>query len=145
MNFLASLAEALPQTPLLTGADCAPWVKDWTGAWTGEPMAVIRPSSTEEVSRIMQLAHAHGLIPLVPAPCHKYQYGYRKTLVNFSQCRNLIVIIMTRRWYLDMWAAPHANRSRVMTLRACSTPLFVPFCRLAAMARRQTAPREVRL
>lgn len=65
MNFLASLAEALPQTPLLTGADCAPWVKDWTGAWTGDPMAVIRPRSTEEVSRIMQLAHAHG-VPVVP-------------------------------------------------------------------------------
>lgn len=66
MNFLARLAEALPHTPLLTGADCAPWAKDWTGAWSAEPLAVIRPASTAEVSQIMQIAHSHG-VPVVPA------------------------------------------------------------------------------
>lgn len=45
--------------------DLAPYLTDWRGHYTGLAQAVVRPGSTEEVSRIVSLAHAHS-IPIVP-------------------------------------------------------------------------------
>lgn len=88
MDFLSKLASALPDTPILTGPDCAPWVTDWTGAWHGEPMAVIRPASTAEVSQIMAMAHA-GNVPVVPA-------GGRTGLVGGAHAPDALVVSLDR-------------------------------------------------
>ena len=43
-----------------TGGDMARWSRDWTGVYTWEPLAVVRPSSTAEVSAILRLANDTG-------------------------------------------------------------------------------------
>ena len=66
MSLLQDLAALLGAPNVLTGADAAPWARDWTGAYHGEPMAVLRPGSTAEVSQAMRIAHA-ARVPVVPA------------------------------------------------------------------------------
>jgi FAD/FMN-containing dehydrogenase len=66
MSLFEDIAGAVGPTHLLTGEDAAPWARDWTGAYHGRPLAVVRPGSTEEVSRVLRLAHATGT-PVVPA------------------------------------------------------------------------------
>ena len=66
MSLLQDLAAALGASHVLTGADAAPWARDWTGAYHGEPLAVLRPGSTAEVSRALRIAHA-ARTPVVPA------------------------------------------------------------------------------
>ena len=50
---------------VLTGDDTAPWRMDWTGKYPSAPQAVLRPGSTQEVSRILALAHADR-VAIVP-------------------------------------------------------------------------------
>ena len=50
---------------VLTGSDRAKWLTDWTGAYTADPIAVLRPANTEEVSGIMRIAYHHD-IQVVP-------------------------------------------------------------------------------
>ncbi|KAA9005245.1 FAD-binding oxidoreductase [Histidinibacterium aquaticum] len=45
---------------VLTGAETAPWARDWTGQYEGQPLAVARPGSTEEVAGVMRLAARAG-------------------------------------------------------------------------------------
>lgn len=56
-----------PPAHVLTGPDMAPpWATDWIGKYKGAPpLCVVRPGSTDEVSRIMALAHETGT-PVVP-------------------------------------------------------------------------------
>ncbi|MEP5152009.1 FAD-binding oxidoreductase [Planktotalea sp.] len=42
---------------VLTGSDCARWGNDWMGLYTSEPIAVVRPASTEEVAAIVKLGN----------------------------------------------------------------------------------------
>jgi len=42
---------------VLTGGDMARWSRDWAGNYTWEPLAVVRPASTAEVSAILRLAN----------------------------------------------------------------------------------------
>lgn len=58
MTLLAEFAEIIGPDHTLTGADTARWAKDWTGHYCAEPGVVLRPKSTAEVSRILQLANA---------------------------------------------------------------------------------------
>lgn len=58
-------AEILGPKYVLTGPDMAPWTSDWIGKYTGAPLCVVRPESTDEVARIMALAHETGT-PVVP-------------------------------------------------------------------------------
>lgn len=46
-------------------ADIAPWLVDSRGVLTGTCTAMVKPASTEEVSRILAICNAHG-IPVVP-------------------------------------------------------------------------------
>lgn len=46
-----------PKGVLRADADKAPYLKEWRGLWTGETPIVLRPQSTEEVSRILAIAH----------------------------------------------------------------------------------------
>jgi len=43
------------------GAAMAPYLRDWTGTHVGEALAVVRPSSTRQVSSLMRVAAAHHL------------------------------------------------------------------------------------
>lgn len=58
MEILNQLRDILGPSHVLTGKDTARWRTDWTGAYTADPIAVLRPGSTQEVSQIMALAYA---------------------------------------------------------------------------------------
>ncbi len=66
MTVLDQIADAIGADRILTGADAAPYGKDWTGAYTSTPLAVLRPASTAEVSAILKIANATKT-PVVPA------------------------------------------------------------------------------
>src|SRR5262245_16943005 len=66
MPLLQDLAAILGPADLLTGAeDMAPYLTDWRKLYRGRALAVARPRSTEEVSRIVTLAAPAG-ISIVP-------------------------------------------------------------------------------
>ena len=50
---------------VLTGSDAAPWASDWTGKYLSNPICVVRPGSTAEVSAVMAVANT-ARIPVVP-------------------------------------------------------------------------------
>ncbi|MEM6594885.1 MAG: FAD-binding oxidoreductase [Pseudomonadota bacterium] len=50
---------------VLTGADAAPFGRDWTGKYISSPAAVIRPANTQEVSELVK-ACAAARTPIVP-------------------------------------------------------------------------------
>jgi FAD/FMN-containing dehydrogenase len=54
-----------PRGVLLNAPDKAPYLKEWRDRWHGETKAVLRPASTEEVSRTLQIANTHE-IAIVP-------------------------------------------------------------------------------
>lgn len=58
MTLLKDFAAIVGPANALTGADTARWSRDWTGKYCAEPGVVLRPQSTQEVSRIMALANA---------------------------------------------------------------------------------------
>ncbi|MBS0125448.1 FAD-binding oxidoreductase [Thetidibacter halocola] len=62
---LDDLTAALGADCVTTGADMAPWCRDWTGqhAWT--PLCVIRPRDTAGVSDALRLCNA-ARVPVVP-------------------------------------------------------------------------------
>jgi FAD/FMN-containing dehydrogenase len=65
MTLIQDLCAIVGTAHVLTGADTDAWARDWTGMYIGAPLAVVRPATTQEVSRIMALAHA-GNVPIVP-------------------------------------------------------------------------------
>jgi FAD/FMN-containing dehydrogenase len=65
MTLLTDLATALGPAHVLTGADLARYTGDWTTHYTADPVAVVRPADTEQVSQVMKIAAAHG-VPVVP-------------------------------------------------------------------------------
>jgi FAD/FMN-containing dehydrogenase len=54
---LERLVEIVGKDHVLTGADTARFHKDWMGMYFADPIAVVRPASTEEVSRVVKLAN----------------------------------------------------------------------------------------
>lgn len=50
---------------VLTGADMAKYSADWSGKYTYQPLAVVRPANTGQVSEIVKWANRTG-IPVVP-------------------------------------------------------------------------------
>jgi FAD/FMN-containing dehydrogenase len=46
-----------PKGVLRDEQDKAPYLREWRGLWTGETPIVLRPQSTDEVSRILAIAH----------------------------------------------------------------------------------------
>lgn len=65
MDLQGRLAEIVGDGNVLVGADAARFGVDWTRRYVSQPLAVVRPGSTAEVSRIMALAHESGT-PVVP-------------------------------------------------------------------------------
>ena len=66
MSVVDQIAAAIGKDRILTGADAAPYGKDWTGAYTSHPLAVLRPANTAEVSAILKIAN-ETKTPVVPA------------------------------------------------------------------------------
>ena len=65
MDLIERLREAVGAAQVLTGADTARYGSDWTHRYVAEPLAVVRPGSTVEVSAVLALAHETGT-PVVP-------------------------------------------------------------------------------
>jgi len=59
------LSDIVGKNHVLTGSDAARYSQDWKDLYHWQPMAVVRPASTAEVSGVVKLAHAQG-IPVVP-------------------------------------------------------------------------------
>ncbi len=67
MDSLASLADLIgPANVLSAPDDIAPYAVDWRGAYRGTPDAVLRPSTTREVSELVRYCATIGLA-IVPA------------------------------------------------------------------------------
>lgn len=62
---LTDLADAVGPANVLTGSDMARYARDWMGRYEGQPVAVVRPGSTAEVSSCVKIAARHG-VPIVP-------------------------------------------------------------------------------
>lgn len=60
MGLVQELAEIVGSRNVLIGADMSSYLSDWTGAYSGDAEAVVRPASTEDVSAIVKAAYASG-------------------------------------------------------------------------------------
>ena len=58
---LTDLRALLGDAHVLTGEATARFAKDWTGKWRADPLAVVRPASTDQVSQTVRIAARHGL------------------------------------------------------------------------------------
>ena len=65
MSFIEQARALIGQTQVLTGAGMAGYATDWTGKYKGDPLCVLRPANTAEVSALMTLAFETGT-PVVP-------------------------------------------------------------------------------
>jgi FAD/FMN-containing dehydrogenase len=64
--FLQRLTDTLgPDVVATAPDDVAPWTSDWRGLYKGQAQAVIRPRTTEQVSRALALCQQAG-VPVVP-------------------------------------------------------------------------------
>ncbi|RYG91546.1 FAD-binding oxidoreductase [Loktanella sp. IMCC34160] len=66
MDLLEQLGNVIGPANVLTGDDRGPWLSDWTMAYPSDPIAVLRPATTAEVSAILRIANDTGT-PVVPA------------------------------------------------------------------------------
>jgi FAD/FMN-containing dehydrogenase len=64
-GILQDLRGLLGAGNVLTGPDFGRWGRDWMGDYAYQPLAVLRPANTAEVSGVMRIAHAAGM-PVVP-------------------------------------------------------------------------------
>ena len=62
---LTRLAEIVGTANALHGEDMQGYARDWMGKYTGQPLAVVRPADTNQVSDVMQLA-SETKTPVVP-------------------------------------------------------------------------------
>jgi len=65
MTLLNDLTTLLGPSHVLTGQDMAGHTADWTGQYTAEPVAVVRPGSTDQVAACLRLAAQYG-VAVVP-------------------------------------------------------------------------------
>lgn len=65
-SLLSQLAGAIGPAHVLTGADAAPYGREWTGKYRWQPLAVLRPADTAEVAAVMRIASRAGaaLVPV---------------------------------------------------------------------------------
>ncbi|MGB3313690.1 MAG: FAD-binding oxidoreductase [Albidovulum sp.] len=66
MSILSRLGEILGPANVLTGRDMAPYAASWTDKYVSDPLAVLRPADTDQVSQSLRLAQDAG-IAIVPA------------------------------------------------------------------------------
>ena len=59
----AAVLEALSAAfgaDVLPGGASPKYLQDWSGCPGGEPLAILRPRSTDELSRMLAICHAHA-------------------------------------------------------------------------------------
>lgn len=60
VNLLSALKDIVGPAHLITAPDqCQTYLTDWSGEVGDQPLAVIRPKTTEDISRILALCHEH--------------------------------------------------------------------------------------
>lgn len=66
MDQLQDYRTALGETYVLTAEDTAKWSRDWPGAYSWTPLAVLRPANTSEVSQAVKIANelGHSIVPV---------------------------------------------------------------------------------
>ncbi len=60
MNLIEQIRTEIGEAYVLLGNDMAPWATDWTGKYTSDPIAVVRPHDTAQVAQVVRLAVAAG-------------------------------------------------------------------------------------
>jgi FAD/FMN-containing dehydrogenase len=65
VRLLERLRAAVGDQHVLVGDLVAGYDRDWTGRWRGDPLAVVRPGSTDEVAAVVAACSGAG-VPLVP-------------------------------------------------------------------------------
>lgn len=66
MDLIAELQRIVGPSHVLTGPDMDRYAKDWTGRYTAEPLAVVRPGATAEVAAVVAAAAQAG-VPVIPS------------------------------------------------------------------------------
>ncbi|SFR13323.1 FAD-binding oxidoreductase [Poseidonocella sedimentorum] len=66
-DFLAGLKRTVGAAHVIRGVDdeAAPYRRDWTGQFSGSPIAVVKPKTTQEVAEVVKLCCDHG-VSMVP-------------------------------------------------------------------------------
>jgi FAD/FMN-containing dehydrogenase len=64
-DFIRAVTAVVGSEALLTGADAAPYCADWRGRYSGSALAIVFPSSTQQVSEVVKLCAAQQ-IAIVP-------------------------------------------------------------------------------
>ncbi len=85
---LDQLKDIVGAANVLTGDDMAKWRVDWMKTYSADPIAVLRPSSTKEVSKIMALAHETAT-PVVPV-------GGNTGLTGATSGKDMLMISLDR-------------------------------------------------
>lgn len=62
---IEQLSTIVGKDHVLTGGDLARWGQDWMGQYKSDPIAVVRPATTQEVAEVVKLGNATK-IPIVP-------------------------------------------------------------------------------
>ena len=88
MKLLDELAEILGQQHVLTGPDAAKYSIDWMKKYPSDPLAVLRPANTAQVSAVVKLASA-SKTPVVPI-------SGNTGLVGGTQTRGALMISLER-------------------------------------------------
>ncbi|MFT5111119.1 MAG: FAD/FMN-containing dehydrogenase [Parasphingorhabdus sp.] len=65
MHIVNKLRSIIGEKYVLTGTDTNAWSTDWTGKYSCQPMAVVRPADSQEISKIIKLAN-EASTPVVP-------------------------------------------------------------------------------
>jgi FAD/FMN-containing dehydrogenase len=65
MTLIADLTDLLGAAHVLTGGARAAYTSDWTGKYTADPVAVVRPADTAQVAGCVRIAAGHG-VAVVP-------------------------------------------------------------------------------
>jgi FAD/FMN-containing dehydrogenase len=61
MNFIESLREIVGTSGFVAGSDTEPLLTDWRGRYRGQARAIVKPSSTAQVARVLKLCAEHGV------------------------------------------------------------------------------------
>jgi FAD/FMN-containing dehydrogenase len=106
MTLIDRLAAICGAPHVLTGAEAAPYGRDWMGKYVTQPMAVVRPGSVAEVAAVLRLASETGT-PVVPM-------SGNTNLPGGGKAQGALVLSVAR-----LNAAPVINRAaRTATVQA---------------------------
>ena len=64
-DLIAALARIVGEAHVLTGPAATPHLTDWRGRFVGKALAVVRPTSTQQVADVVRVCVDHGT-PIVP-------------------------------------------------------------------------------